>query len=145
MRGLDPRIHLLTRNIFAKKMDCRAKPGNDGGGRGDYVASSFDRAVAAATARSSSGWNPSGPISTDSAAAVVPPGWVTVGTEVNVRHLAASPVGATIRTVAEVIEVERRVIRFSVEAYHGETKIGDGRHGRGLINVEQFKKRFAVP
>ncbi len=76
---------------------------------------------------------------------VLPPGWVTVGTEVNVRHLAASPVGATIRTVAEVIEVERRVIRFLVEAYHGEVKIGDGRHGRGLINVAQFKKRFGVP
>src|ERR1700757_1044062 len=39
-------------------------------------------------------------------------GWVTVGTEVNIKHLAASPVGATVRTVSKVIEGERRVIRF---------------------------------
>jgi fluoroacetyl-CoA thioesterase len=75
---------------------------------------------------------------------VLAPGWVTVGTEVNVRHLAASPVGATIRTTARVIEVERRVIRFEVEAFHGDLKIGDGRHARGLVNVEQFKKRFGA-
>lgn len=75
---------------------------------------------------------------------VLAPGWVTVGTEVNVRHLAASPVGAIIRTTARVIEVERRVIRFEVEAFHGDTRIGDGRHARGLVNVEQFKKRFGA-
>src|SRR3954464_13785319 len=40
------------------------------------------------------------------------PGWVTVGTEVDVRHLAATPVGALVRTTARVITVERRVIRF---------------------------------
>ncbi len=64
------------------------------------------------------------------------PGWVTVGTEVDIRHLAATPVGATVRTTAKVIAVERRVIRFEVEAFEGERKIGDGRHARGLVNVE---------
>src|SRR6267378_1894596 len=64
------------------------------------------------------------------------PGWITVGTEVDVRHLAASAVGATIRTTARVIAVERRVIRFAVEAFDGERKIGDGRHARGLVNRE---------
>jgi len=72
------------------------------------------------------------------------PGWVTVGTEVDIRHLAASPVGATIRTTAEVIAVERRVIRFAVEAFDGERKIGEGRHARGLVNVETFTKRFGA-
>jgi len=72
------------------------------------------------------------------------PGWVTVGTEVDIRHLAASPVGATIRTTATVIEVERRVIRFEVAAFEGERKIGEGRHGRGLVNVEAFTKRFGA-
>ena len=70
------------------------------------------------------------------------PGWVTVGTEVDIRHLAASPVGAAIRTTAKVIAVERRVIRFEVEAFEGERKIGDGRHARGLVNVEAFTKRL---
>ena len=72
------------------------------------------------------------------------PGWVTVGTEVDIRHLAASPVGAVIRTTARVIAVERRVIRFAVEAFDGERRIGEGRHARGLVNVETFTKRFAA-
>ena len=80
----------------------------------------------------------------DAISASLPEGWVTVGTEVDVKHLAAAPVGATIRTTAEVIEVERRVIRFAVAAVHGDLKIGEGRHGRGLVNVAQFKKRFGV-
>jgi fluoroacetyl-CoA thioesterase len=72
------------------------------------------------------------------------PGWVTVGTEVDVRHLAASPVGARVRTTARVIAVERRVIRFEVEAFHEARRIGEGRHARGLVNVESFSKRFGV-
>ncbi len=72
------------------------------------------------------------------------PGWVTVGTEVNVRHLAASPVGATVRTTAKVIAVERRVIRFEVASFHGERRIGEGFHARALVNVQSFTKRFGV-
>ena len=72
------------------------------------------------------------------------PGWVTVGTEVDIRHLAASPVGATIRTTAKVIAVERRVIRFEVEAFDDDRKIGEGRHARGLVNLATFNKRFAA-
>ena len=68
------------------------------------------------------------------------PGWVTVGTEVDIRHLAATPVGATVRTTARVIAVERRVIRFEVEAFDGERRIGEGRHARGLVNVETFQQ-----
>ena len=71
------------------------------------------------------------------------PGWVTVGTEVDIRHLAASPVGAVVRTTARVIAVERRVIRFEVEAFDGERRIGEGRHARALVNRESFNKRFA--
>ena len=72
------------------------------------------------------------------------PGWVTVGTEVNIKHLAASPVGAAVRTTAKVIAVERRVIRFEVVSFHGERKIGEGFHARGLVNVESFTKRFGA-
>jgi fluoroacetyl-CoA thioesterase len=72
------------------------------------------------------------------------PGWVTVGTEVDIRHLAASAVGATIRTTSKVIAVERRLIRFAVEAFDGERKIGDGRHARGLVNRDSFAKRFGA-
>lgn len=71
------------------------------------------------------------------------PGWVTVGTEVDIRHLAAALVGATVRTTSKVVVVERRVIRFEVEAFEGTRKLGEGRHARGLINVERFNKRLA--
>src|SRR5712675_916834 len=70
------------------------------------------------------------------------PGWVTVGTEVDIRHLAAALVGATVRTTAKVIAVERRVIRFEVEAFEGARRLGEGRHARGLVNVENFYKRL---
>ena len=66
------------------------------------------------------------------------PGWVTVGTEVDIRHLAATPVGAT----ARVIAVERRVIRFEVEAFNDLRRIGEGRHARGLVNVASFSRLF---
>jgi fluoroacetyl-CoA thioesterase len=78
----------------------------------------------------------------DAIRASLQPGWVTVGTEVDIRHLAATPVGATVRTTAMVVAVERRVIRFEVEAFEGERRIGDGRHARGLVNLASFNKRL---
>jgi predicted thioesterase len=80
--------------------------------------------------------------SVDAIAAHLAAGWVTVGTEVDIRHLGASAVGALIRTTARVIAVERRVIRFEVAAWDGARKIGDGRHTRGLVNVASFEKRL---
>ena len=55
--------------------------------------------------------------SVDAIARCLTAGWVTVGTEVDIRHLGASAVGARVRTTARVIAVERRVIRFEVEAF----------------------------
>jgi fluoroacetyl-CoA thioesterase len=83
--------------------------------------------------------------SADAIAPHLPDGWVTVGTEVDIRHLGASAVGASVRTTARVIAVERRVIRFEVEAFEGERRIGDGRHARGLVNVAGFEKRLNAP
>ena len=80
----------------------------------------------------------------DAIKAQLAPGWVTVGTEVDIRHLAASAVGAVIRTTARVIAVARRVIRFEVEAFDGERRIGEGRHARGLVNLATFNKRLGT-
>ena len=82
--------------------------------------------------------------SVDAIARALTEGWVTVGTEVDIRHLGASAVGAKVRTTARVIAVERRVIRFAVEAFDEQRRIGEGRHARGLVNVEAFTKRFAA-
>jgi predicted thioesterase len=81
-------------------------------------------------------------VSCDAIAGSLRPGWVTLGTEVDIRHRAASKVGATVRTTARVIAVERRVIRFEVEAFDDKRRIGEGRHARGLVNVETFTKRL---
>ncbi len=80
----------------------------------------------------------------DAIRACLQPGWVTVGTEVDIKHLAATPVGATVHTTAKVYAVERRVIRFEVASFDGARKIGEGRHARGLVNVESFNKRFGA-
>jgi predicted thioesterase len=79
----------------------------------------------------------------DAIQAHLEPGWITVGTEVDIRHLAATPVGATVRTTAKVIAVEARVIRFEVEAFDDKRRIGAGRHARGLVNAANFTERLA--
>jgi fluoroacetyl-CoA thioesterase len=80
--------------------------------------------------------------SADAVKPALEPGWVTVGTEVDIRHLSATPVGATVRTTARVVAVERRMIRFEVEAFDDRRRIGEGRHARGLVNAESFTKRL---
>jgi fluoroacetyl-CoA thioesterase len=82
--------------------------------------------------------------SADAIAAQLQPGWVTVGTEVDIRHLAATPVGSQVRTTAKVIAVERRLIRFEVEAFDQSRRIGEGRHARALVDVASFTKRFGT-
>jgi len=72
----------------------------------------------------------------------LPEGWVTVGSEVNIRHLAPTPVGATVVATARVLEVAGRSVLFAVEAHDGERKIGEGLHRRGAVNVERFKERY---
>ncbi len=72
----------------------------------------------------------------------LPPGWATVGSEVNVRHLAPTPIGRTVVATARVIEVAGRSILFAVEAHDGQHKIGEGTHRRGAIDLDAFAKRY---
>src|SRR5437588_12225356 len=69
-------------------------------------------------------------------------GDVTVGTAVNVRHLAATPLGQRVRATAELIEIEGRRLVFKVEAYDEHKKIGEGQHERFIVNLERFLKRL---
>ena len=80
----------------------------------------------------------------DAIARHLPEGWVSVGTVVNIRHLAATPVGRTVRTTARVTALSPGSVEFAVEAYDGTRKIGDGTHRRGLVEVASFEKRFGV-
>jgi predicted thioesterase len=74
----------------------------------------------------------------------LPTGFVSVGMDVKVRHLAATPVGRTVRAISRVIEVDRKSVMFELEAWDGNRKIGDGTHRRGVVNVVEFEKRFDV-
>jgi predicted thioesterase len=68
-------------------------------------------------------------------------GYVTVGTLVNVRHLAATPLGQQVRASAELVEIDGRRLVFRVEAYDEQQKIGEGVHERFIVNLERFMKR----
>jgi fluoroacetyl-CoA thioesterase len=81
--------------------------------------------------------------SRDSIVPLLETGYDSVGTEVSVRHLAATPLGMEVRFNSEVIAVEDRRIRFKVEAFDAKEKIADGTHERFVINVERFAKRLA--
>ncbi|MDE3078092.1 MAG: thioesterase family protein [Chloroflexota bacterium] len=69
------------------------------------------------------------------------PGQTTVGTLVNVKHLAASPIGFSIVARAELAQVEGRRLVFAVEAYDDLEKIGEGQHERFLVVEEKFLQR----
>lgn len=69
-------------------------------------------------------------------------GDVTVGTSVNVQHLAATPMGQQVRAIAELIEIDGRRLVFKVEAYDEQRKIGEGQHERSIVNMEKFLKRL---
>lgn len=71
--------------------------------------------------------------SSEAVARYLDEGLVSVGFEVNVRHLAPADIGATITAYAEVTEIDRNRVTFKVEAYDGERKIGEGTHRRAII------------
>jgi len=74
----------------------------------------------------------------------LPTGWVSVGTEINVTHLAATPVGATVTVKATVTAVESRGVTFAVESHDGVDLIGSGTHRRAPVEVARFMKRVAA-
>jgi len=72
---------------------------------------------------------------------LLPPGRQSLGTLLNVRHIAATPVGMRVTASAEVLAIEGRTIRFRVEARDERELIGDGTHERVVVNVAKFDER----
>ncbi|MCD8333099.1 MAG: thioesterase family protein [Clostridiales bacterium] len=62
----------------------------------------------------------------------------TVGIELRVKHLAATPLGMTVRCESELTEVDGRRLVFSVKAYDDAELIGEGIHERFIINNDKF-------
>ncbi len=74
--------------------------------------------------------------------AIPEPEWDSVGTVVDIKHLAATPVGAEVFLKAKVVLVNGRRVMFEVEARDKLEKIGEGRHERFIINVPRFRTKF---
>jgi predicted thioesterase len=71
-------------------------------------------------------------------------GYDTVGTQVNVAHLAAAPIGMLVTCRAEVVAANERRVQFRVEAWDEKEKIGEGTHERAIINVAKFATKLAA-
>ncbi len=70
----------------------------------------------------------------------LPERYATVGVHLDVKHLAATPVGMKVTATAELIEIDRKKLVFKVEAFDEKDKIGEGTHSRFIINKEKFLK-----
>ena len=71
-------------------------------------------------------------------AEAIPEGKTSVGTALDIQHLAATPVGLEVRAEAEVTEVNGSTITFQVTAYDEAGKIGEGTHKRAIITTQRF-------
>lgn len=67
-------------------------------------------------------------------------GETSLGISIDIKHLAATPVGSIVRCEAELIEVVKSVFVFSVKAYDEVDLIGEGTHKRAVISKEKFKR-----
>ena len=62
----------------------------------------------------------------------------SVGTLLNVKHLAATPVGMTVTCESELVEIDNRRLVFTVKAYDEKGLIGEGTHERFIVQNEKF-------
>ena len=74
----------------------------------------------------------------DAIASALPEGKTSVGTELSISHVSATPVGLEVTATAEVIAVEDRVITFRVEAHDESALIGEGTHKRAVVSTQRF-------
>ena len=72
---------------------------------------------------------------------LLPEGQRTVGVHVDVRHLAATPLGMRVTARAELVAVEGRRLTFRVEAFDEVEKVGEGQHQRVIIELGRFRER----
>ncbi len=69
------------------------------------------------------------------------PGFATVGTKVNIKHLAATPIGMNVVVNSLLIEVDGKRLVFEVEARDDVDLIGTGTHERFIVKLDSFFKR----
>jgi predicted thioesterase len=69
------------------------------------------------------------------------PGHQSLGIHLDVRHIAATPVGMRVDATAELVKIDGRTLTFKVEARDERELIGDGLHERVIVNVARFDER----
>ena len=69
-------------------------------------------------------------------------GWSTVGTELNVKHLSATPMGMKVSVKAELLSIDGRALLFKVEAFDEAGKIGEGTHSRFIVENARFLSKL---
>ena len=74
-------------------------------------------------------------------AGAIPENKTSVGIELNISHLAATPVGMSVRAEAEVTAVDGSIITFQLTAYDEAGKIGEGTHKRAMVTTERFLEK----
>jgi fluoroacetyl-CoA thioesterase len=72
---------------------------------------------------------------------LLPEGYQSLGTRLDIRHFAATPVGMRVRARVEVEKVEGRTVSFRVSVSDEKEPIGDGTHERMVVNVQRFDVR----
>jgi fluoroacetyl-CoA thioesterase len=72
------------------------------------------------------------------------PGKMSVGVNLNVTHLAATPVGMRVTARAELTAVDGRRLTFKVEARDDKEKVGEGTHTRAIIDLDHFMTKAKV-
>jgi predicted thioesterase len=72
----------------------------------------------------------------------LPEGFTTVGIDVSVKHMKATPVGMKVRAEATLEKAEGKKLIFKVEAYDEKSKIGEGVHIRYIVNAQEFMKKI---
>ncbi len=73
---------------------------------------------------------------------LLPAGQQSLGTELNLRHFAATPVGMRVWAEAELVAVEGRTLKFRVSARDEREPISEGTHERVVVNVARFDRRM---
>ena len=74
----------------------------------------------------------------DAISAALPEDKTSVGTELSIKHLSATPVGMDVRAEAVVTEVDGNTVSFQITAYDESGKIGEGTHKRAIITTQRF-------